>query len=298
MNIEAAKNFVIKNARPLELSLYKYFFENEDKSNVLTELRNFQNDDGGFGHGLEADNWNPNSNPIATNDAIITLYRIGALTKENEMVKAIVRYLGSHDSFDEEKRRWLFAIESNENYPHATWWKKDGDGISHFNPTVSLSAFMVCFGNEKSRDYYVNIVKEAFLHLSELENFGDELKCYMLAHQMLSAFGINDVINLYATQKEIENKLLEIICTDTAKYGVEYVPVPSDFFCGVYKEFLTDKIYPLIAAEKEIMGKIQKDDGGFDISWQWYTEYKEFETARNWWRPRLTIDKILFWNYV
>ena len=74
MNIEAAKNFVIKNARPLELSLYKYFFENEDKSNALTELRNFQNDDGGFGHGLEADNWNPNSNPIATNDAIITLY--------------------------------------------------------------------------------------------------------------------------------------------------------------------------------------------------------------------------------
>ena len=298
MNIEAAKNYVIKNARPLELALYKHFFEKADNGNVLTELRNFQNDDGGFGHGLEADNWNPNSNPIATNDAIITLYRIDALTKENEMVKDIVGYLASHDSFDEEKRRWLFAIESNENYPHAIWWKKDGDGISHFNPTVSLSAFMVCFGDEKNRDYYADIVKEAFSHLSELENFGDELKCYMLAHQMLFDFEINDVIDLEATQKEIENKLLEIICTDTVKYGVEYVPVPSDFFCGVYKVFLTDNIYPLIAAEKEIMGKIQKDDGGFDISWQWYNEYKEFETARNWWRPRLTIDKMLFWNYV
>ena len=31
--------------------------------------------------------------------------------------------------------------------------------------------------------------------------------------------------------------------------------------------FVTDAIYPLIRAEKEMLGKIQKDDGGFDISW-------------------------------
>ena len=58
-----------------------------------------------------------------------------------------------------------------------------------------------------------------------------------------------------------------MICNDTAKYGVEHVPVPSDFFCGIYQMFVTDAIYPLIRAEKEMLGKIQKDDGGFDISW-------------------------------
>ena len=31
--------------------------------------------------------------------------------------------------------------------------------------------------------------------------------------------------------------------------------------------FVTDAIYPLIRAEKEMLEKIQKDDGGFDISW-------------------------------
>lgn len=119
---------------------------------------------------------------------------------------------------------------------------------------------------------------------------------FMLAHQMLSDFDITDVINLEATKKEIENKLFETICSDTFKYGVEYVAVSSDFFCGMYKLFLTDEIYPLVIAEKEILGKIQKDDGGFDISWQWYTDYKEFETARDWWRPRLTLDKLLFYE--
>lgn len=43
-----------------------------------------------------------------------------------------------------------------------------------------------------------------------------------------------------------------------------------------------------------MLAKIQKDDGGFDISWQLYTDYKEFETAREWRRPRLTLDKLLF----
>ena len=278
------------------MALYRYFYEHGTPQAVITELAKYQNADGGFGHGLEADNWNPYSNPIATNDAIITLYRTGALDKDSAMVKGIVRYLSSHDSFDEEKRRWLFAIDSNEDYPHAAWWKKDGDGIDHFNPTVSLAAFMVCFGNESAEEYYANIIREAFAALDEIKDFADELKCYMLAHQMLSDFGKNDVIDIEAAAKEIEHKLLDCICNDISKYGVEYVPVPSDFFYGIYKMFVTDAIYPLIRAEKEMLEKIQKGDGSFDISWRWYTDYKEFETARDWWRPRLTLDKLLFFE--
>ena len=123
MNTEAAKDYIRNHARPLEMALYRYFYECGTPQTVTTELAKFQNPDGGFGHGLEADNWNPNTNPIATNDAIITLYRIGALDKDSAIVKGIVRYLSSHDSFDEEKRRWLFAIDSNEDYPHAAWWR-------------------------------------------------------------------------------------------------------------------------------------------------------------------------------
>jgi len=297
LNKEKAISFIMNNARPLELALYKFYFENDDKEKVISELKQFQNSDGGFGHGLEADNWNPLSNPIATNDAIITLYRINELSADNEVVEGIVKYLMSHDSFDEGKRRWLFAIDSNKNYPHATWWEKDGDGISHFNPTVSLAAFMICFGNLKDKEYYAQIVREAFDVISELKQFGDELKCYMLAYSLLAECKMHDVIDLVTAKKNIENKLEEIICSDISKYGVEYVPVPSDFFVGIYKEFITDDIRPLIETEKKVLEKLQKEDGGFDISWKWYTEYEEFETARSWWRPKLTMDKLLFVDY-
>lgn len=40
--------------------------------------------------------------------------------------------------------------------------------------------------------------------------------------------------------------------------------------------------------------KYQNEDGGFDISWKWYTPYEEFEQARIWWRPRVTLEKLLF----
>ena len=47
----------------------------------------------------------------------------------------------------------------------------------------------------------------------------------------------------------------------------------------------------------------QNDDCGFgnaiepDISWQWDNDYKEFAKAREYWRPRITLDKLLFYRY-
>lgn len=292
MNREKASEFVKKNARDTDLAVYEYFFENGDKRNVAAALRNYQNPDGGFGHALEADNWNPASNPIATNDAIITLYRTDNLD-DGQMVNDIVRYLSSHDCFDEEKKRWLFAIDSNKDHPHAIWWEKEGDGIKDFNPTVSLAAFMVCFGEEK--EYYAQIVKDAFESLKTAkEMMGDDLKCYLLSFELLKEHGITDVIDLDAAFSVIGERLSEVICRDTSKYGVEYVSLPSDFFAASYLDFMTDEIRALLEAECAVLDKIQLEDGGFDISWKWYTDYpRQFEQSRTWWRSRITTDKLL-----
>lgn len=60
------KMWMYRNARQIELSLWQYFFENGSKEAVLSSLLFYQNDDGGFGHALEADSWNPNSSPYTT----------------------------------------------------------------------------------------------------------------------------------------------------------------------------------------------------------------------------------------
>lgn len=296
MNKNAAKQFILQNARPVDLAVYQYYFENRSNQKVIAELAKYQNKDGGFGNGLEPDFVNPASSPIATNDAIITLYRTGALGKDSDMVKGIVKYLDSHDSFDEDKKRWLFAIDSNKDYPHAIWWEKnENDGISGFNPTMSLAVFMVCYGNERA--LYKDIMREGMKHLEESEEInGDELKCYLLAYELLRQNNICEVINPEYLAELIRKKIDNVICKETEKYGVEYATAPSDIFPGIYPEFITPKIRPLIEAEKRALGRLQKEDGGYDITWQWYTQYPEFEQARKNWRPRVTLEKLLFYS--
>lgn len=294
MDKNKAIKYVLQNARPLELAIYKYFFENESNQAVIDELLKFQNTDGGFGNALEPDFFNPNSSPIATNDAIITLYRVNALNRDYDIVKGIVRYLESHDSFDENKKRWLFAIDSNKDYPHAIWWKKKDDGISSFNPSISLATFLICYGNRTS--LYEEIIKDGFNYLENAENIsGDDLNCFLLAYELLRINSINDVVDLDLFKDLLCNAISNTICKDIEKYGVEYVPMPSSIFVGTYMELITPEIKPLIVAEKNILNKLQMEDGGFDITWKWYTPYpEEYEQARTWWRPRITIDKLIF----
>ena len=210
------------------------------------------------------------------------------------MTAGIVRYLASGDSFDEEKRRWLFAIESNREYPHAIWWEKKGDGIDGFNPSVSLAAYMLRRGECPA--LCADIVREAVADLRErAELAGDPLKCYLLAHALLRKGGVADVVDLDALKRLIVERLDASVCRDTAKYGVEYAPTPSDFFPGVYADFLSADMRGVIDAELAVLPRLQRADGGFDISWQWNTPYPEaFQQARTWWRARLTIDKLLF----
>lgn len=294
MNRSAAKRFVEENARPVDLAVYRFFFEGGSNQDVVGALAAFQNEDGGFGHGLEMDYLNPYSSPIATNDALITLWRVGALRRDLPMVRGMVRYLDSHDSFDEDQRRWLFAIDSNRDYPHAIWWEKQGDGIHGFNPTMSLAAFMLCFGRRAA--LYERIVREGLAYLEENEDVsGEALKCFLLAEAMLRESGVEDVIPLERLRAVIARRLDAAICKDTGKYGVEYVPVPSDFFAGMFSRYITPELVPLIAEEKRALERLQRADGGFDITWEWGTPYAaEFEQARRLWRPRLTIDKLLF----
>lgn len=63
---QKARTFIYRNARPLDIARWQYHFEGGSKKAVLTALAVYQNEDGGFGHALEPDCWNPNSAPIQT----------------------------------------------------------------------------------------------------------------------------------------------------------------------------------------------------------------------------------------
>lgn len=293
MNVEKAKDFIRENARDVEKAEFCCLLEGGPRGAFIDAMKAYQNPDGGFGGGLEPDFWNPASSPIATNDAMMRLFYAGALEDAGELTEGMVRFLTSGKEFDAARQRWLFAIESNRDYPHAIWWEKKPDDVPGWNPTVSLAAFLVCMGEKEP---WRGLVKEAFAELAQKgEKSGDGVKCFMLAWRLLKHYGIEDVVDLQKERETIVGALRGAICPDTEKYGVEYVPTPSWFFQGE-SPFLYDGAAPLIKAELAAIGKQQMEDGGFDITWQWHTPYEdEFQTARRWWRPRVTREKLMFY---
>ena len=89
------KYWMHRNAREVELSLWNYFFENGSRRDVADALSWYQNEDGGFGYALDADNWNPDSNPYQTSMAIRILRNIGFTDMEHPVCQGIFRYLYS-----------------------------------------------------------------------------------------------------------------------------------------------------------------------------------------------------------
>ena len=87
------RTWIYRNARPLELALWQFDFENGSPERVADMLRFYQNEDGGFGNGVEPDSWNPESSPYATMIAAGMLRGIGLAKQGQPMLEDIFRYL-------------------------------------------------------------------------------------------------------------------------------------------------------------------------------------------------------------
>ena len=74
---DSARDFVYRNARPLDLARWHFHFERGGPTHRLPVLGAYQTGDGGYAHALERDSWNPASAPIQTWAATEVLREIG-----------------------------------------------------------------------------------------------------------------------------------------------------------------------------------------------------------------------------
>lgn len=93
-------------------------------NDVLAELVRFQNEDGGFGRGLEPDFRLGASSALATTVAFQVLRELGATSEDATVGSGIAYFLSC---FDTEKRKWPSTPKELNDEPHAPWWRHDGD---------------------------------------------------------------------------------------------------------------------------------------------------------------------------
>src|SRR5713226_4689276 len=89
---EAARAFVDRMGRPLDRALLRHHLGEQGAEPAFEALAAFQNQDGGFGHGLEPDTTSPASTAIATSIGLRLLARLGA-GSDHPMVRGTLAWL-------------------------------------------------------------------------------------------------------------------------------------------------------------------------------------------------------------
>lgn len=293
---EKAKTFIYRHARPLDLALWQFHFEKGSPDAVVRALSFYQNEDGGFGHGLEPDFLNPNSTPIATWQATQILREIGFTDKNHPMIVSILRYLESGADFSLTHRQWDNTVPTNNEYPHAIWWKDSDERQYRYNPTAALAGFILRYADPASTVYQLgrDIAQEAVTWFLQTAPFEDQhiTACFLTLYEDLTETQA-DYIDLSAFRKKLNEQVGVNICRDTEKWKTSYVPKPSDFIMSQASPFYADNA-ETAEYECEHITENQLPDGSFPVPWQWWTDYKEFEISQNYWKAIITIKNMRY----
>lgn len=134
----AARSFLLTEGRLLERRLFATLFEGAPATGVVDALRGYQNDDGGFGHGLEPDKLCPASLPIDVEMAFHALLAAGGSATDGAMVGRACDWLAA---VADDAGAVPLAFPVMERYPRAEHWS-DWTYAYGIHPTAGLAGLL------------------------------------------------------------------------------------------------------------------------------------------------------------
>ena len=273
--------------RPLEQALYRYHFENGTQADVMAALAQFQNPDGGFGHGMEPDVRLPDSSVIATSVAFQHLREVNA-PADHPIVANGCRYL--RESYNATTANWEIIPSNVDDAPHAPWWVY-GEELSHspVNPRAEVLGYLY--------DYPEHFPAEM------RQQATDAVVGYLLDEaNALEMHDLYCAIRLYETEtlpEAIKAPLLErlkrvadkLVARDPAawlEYGLQplgIVSKPESPFAPAFRseielnlDFLIDQL---------------NDTGYWNPNWSWGHSPDAWAQAERDWRGVITLNNLL-----
>lgn len=297
VTIEKGRKFIYRNARPLDLARWQYHFEGGSKEAVLFALSAYQNEDGGFGHALEADSWNPNSSPIQTWAATEILREIDFCDATHPIITGILRYLESGQDFG--APFWYNTVLSNNAFPHAPWWHTESVSVCHndYNPTACLAGFIIRFADSESELYKLgcHIAKEAYKAYFEQDLLDDmhTAACYIRLVQYCMEAGVTDIFDISKFNERLKKQVRHSITHNTSKWETGYICKPSQFFRSQDSILYLDN-KDIANYEIEYIIKSQLDDGSWSIPWSWSDYPEEWAISKNWWKANGVVLNMLY----
>lgn len=202
--------------------------EDGSSENVVKELKKYQNDDGGFGKGLESDFRQPSSSPMATSIGMRILSEIEETKETKNIMKTACEYL--EFKFSGKRNGWYALTEEVNKYPHAPWWHFDEEkGMTAIdknwgNPSAEILAYLYKYRKYLNRLNINYLIQFAISYIENKEVFEseNELFCYIKLFEVLP-----EELKIKLA-KRITCGISQVIEYNEEKWG-DYVPLPLDF---------------------------------------------------------------------
>ncbi len=229
--IEEISDFFLFQTREIEKAQFHYVFLKGSVDLIFAALKNYQNEDGGFGHGLEPDFRLPLSTPMATSIGLRILDQLPKSPKKTDMIRKTESFL--LQAYNSRRKGWFAVREEVNSYPHAPWWAYDPETkISIIdnnwgNPSAEILAYLVKYKyvfSPKIHRLIPDCLSHAMANLINKTKFGseNEIFCYLALYPNLDA----------TNQQKLKPKIREAIKTlavlDATQWE-KYVPQPVEF---------------------------------------------------------------------
>ncbi len=281
------ENWLYQHARDLEQARYDYHFKQGDKARIIKTLRQYQNTDGGFAHGLEPDFTTPASNPIDTWTATRILDEL-SLESAHPMIKRILDYLEKTPHMKD--GLYYFRIPDNNNHPHAEWWHYEpGKETEGYNPTASLLGFR-----------FVHTATGAKKDQIRLEV--DQAIQYFLNNQITEMHELRSFVELYHYIRpainhpmffeKLKDQILMTVEKDPAMWFDSYCAKPSQLIINPETPGY-EIMKPLVFKEHTILKQQIETRDIWEIEWTWGQYPEAFLKAKQAWEGIRALENLI-----
>lgn len=224
------ESYVKMNGRELEQTMWDTAFHHGPKEAIVEALRKYQNGDGGFGNGLEADIQMPDSSSIASAEAILIAYEYD-LDCKAEWFKELLAYLEQTISKDGSIQSFWEKVPSTvEEHPHAPWWTYAPEERFSPNPSAIIATAFMRYGNESQKRGGRQIAERCIDFL-----MGDAEctmhDCFCLQVLMDTLQELQSELWSEDVARVMDQRILACLSTDSSQW-TDYVAQPLDFVTG------------------------------------------------------------------
>lgn len=283
--------YMNKEARTLERDIFNYYLNDGSADNILDSLKVFQNDDGGFGKGIEPDFKLIESSPMATSIGLKYLSMLDYSEKAEDMICKAVEYL--ERTFDSKRNGWYSVSKKVNEYPHASWWDYKDDinmtviDYSWGNPTAELIGYLYKHKKHLEKLDIKSLIKTAIDKLNNRREFKSEheIYCYIRLYNALDEEFSKQLVD------KLKLAITQLINVNESEW-INYVPTPlrfiefdSDNYFGIDHKFIN----------KDLDYSIEKlnEEGKIIPTWEWNIYLEEWEKAKVEWTGIRTLETLL-----